>query len=254
MTRFTRASRRRLLKTIGKLNRNVLPVFATLTYPGKYSTDPEDWKRDLKVWGDRLERQYPDSGFVWRLEFQKRGAPHYHLLIYGVGDDIVSFREWLSVSWFKVVGSENPDHLAAGTNAQPMRAARGAMYYAAKEMGKTTQARILGKYPEGVGRWWGIRFKNRLPWSNNQTLQISETQANGLIRLMRKHASLKSRDYFSLSVFCNGPFWTERIDALLALFEGETQPIPGRPLAHLRSQEERIAVKRHNVMISQQKI
>ena len=54
ITAFSRASRRRMLRTFAKLSKTALPVFATLTYPECYSEDPTDWKADLSAWGARL--------------------------------------------------------------------------------------------------------------------------------------------------------------------------------------------------------
>lgn len=59
-----------------------LPNFVTLTYPAKFPTVSRA-KRDLKVFQQRLIRRFPGSGGIWKLEPQERGAPHYHLLIWG---------------------------------------------------------------------------------------------------------------------------------------------------------------------------
>jgi len=80
---FSTNSRRRLQARMAQWNLNGLYCsFVTLTYPAVYSTDWRVWKRDLESFLKRIERKYPHIiGCAWRVEFQKRGAPHYHLLI-----------------------------------------------------------------------------------------------------------------------------------------------------------------------------
>lgn len=215
VTVFSRASRRRMLRTMAKLSKAALPIFATLTYPQSYSSNPTDWKEDLRVWGARLKRACPTAAFIWRLEFQKRGAPHFHVLIYGLTKNISDFQKWLSTSWYEVVKSCDERHLQAGTNAQHMRSYRGLMVYAGKELAKTSQALLGSTYAEGVGRWWGAFNRACLPWAESESQQISEKQYHGLIRLMRRYAHLRSRGYPSLTIFCNAEWWHARMPEIL---------------------------------------
>ncbi len=54
-----------------------------------------------------------DIQYFTVLEFQDRGAPHYHILITGIIE-----RQKLSRMWYEVVGSDDPRHLQAGTSIQ----------------------------------------------------------------------------------------------------------------------------------------
>ena len=111
---FTYNSRRRLMRKIAGLLRDVLPLFVTLTYPEIYPTDSKIYKEHLRRFGIYLRRRYPRAAFIWRLEFQKRGAPHYHLLVYNVprtGKELRAFRAWLSLTWYHLVDSGDEKHL-----------------------------------------------------------------------------------------------------------------------------------------------
>jgi hypothetical protein len=56
--------------------------FVTLTYPELYAEDWRVWKRDLEAFLKRIQRKYDYMvGCCWRVEFQKRGAPHFHLIM-----------------------------------------------------------------------------------------------------------------------------------------------------------------------------
>lgn len=244
---FSRASRRRLLRKVAQLDRSVLPVFATLTYPLEYSPDPTEWKRHLNsVWAKRLRRQYPNAAYIWRLEFQRRGAPHFHLILYGATGSIEEFRQWLSLSWYETVQSGDEKHLRAGTNAKQTRSSAGTVGYMAKELGKTSQASLSDDYPDGVGRWWGVKFGGSLPWSPLEHKTISDADADRIIRLMRRHAKLRGREYHSLTVFANGPFWSERLEDILAL--GQEGAPSENPLASLVKAERRVRARRERGM------
>ena len=238
---FSRASRRRLLRRVAQLDKRVLPVFATLTYPAAFPAEPEEWKRHLNsVWAKRLRRIYPEAGYLWRLEFQRRGAPHFHLILYGIGGPLSKFREWLSQSWYETVASGDEKHLRAGTNARQTRSSKGTMVYMAKEIGKTRQATLTDEYPDGIGRWWGVKHKESLPWSPLRHRTISDKTADRMMRLMRKIAELPGREYHSLTIFANGQFWADRLDEIIELYEGEGGA-PVRPLAQLRKVETELA-------------
>lgn len=246
ITGFSKASRRRLLRLIAKLRKDALPWFVTLTYPRSYSQNPRRWKRDLKVWAARLRRKYASASFIWRLEFQHRGAPHYHLLVYNIPDSIRRFREWLSQSWYEAVGSDDMKHLKAGTNAQLMRSQRGVMWYASKELGKVSQAILTEEYSDGVGRWWGAYFRKDLPWARQIQLEVSEKDAYEIMRLMRKHADLIPRNYQSLTVFCDADQWLEKLPKMLESLNGELDGGSNSPLSHIVEVERKVREKQQD--------
>ncbi len=170
INQFSRESRKRMLDTLCKLRAGAgLPQFVTLTYPGEFSHDAKVWKSNLDLFGKRLITKYPESSAIWKLEPQTRGAPHFHLIVYGVPFD-KSFKEWLSLAWFEVVGSGDIKHLRAGTNAQAARSLKGVKAYASKRyMGKELSPDELKEHAEKVagwaspGRFWGVINRKFLP-------------------------------------------------------------------------------------------
>jgi len=132
-------------------------LFVTLTYPRAYPGDWRQWKGQLHNWRKRLFTRCPRAAFVWKLEPQARGAPHFHLIIAGVP---FLAKEWLSRSWYEVVGSGDPKHLAAGTNVQQVMSAKGVASYAAKYTAKAEE--LPPDWQDGVGRWWGVYGRERL--------------------------------------------------------------------------------------------
>jgi hypothetical protein len=158
---FSEASRRRMLQFLQTIDREKsgMPLFVTLTYPGEWPGDPRRWKRDLQVWLGRLKRALPQAWAVWRLEPQRRGAPHYHLLVFGVAS---LPKLWLSRTWFEVVGSGDERHLRAGTQVQAVESWRGVIFYAAKYLAKAVEE-LPAEWRQGVGRWWGVHRRTQAP-------------------------------------------------------------------------------------------
>lgn len=155
---FSARSRSRMLKQLAKINRDKITdaLMITLTYPGVYSADERRWKRDLDVWTKRLLRKNPLASYVWKLEFQERGAPHFHLLLFNVS---YLAKDWLSKSWYEVVGSGDERHRVAGTQVARIRRANSALAYAAKYVTKRDGIEDAGYW----GRYWGVYGRERLP-------------------------------------------------------------------------------------------
>ena len=92
----------------------------TLTYPHVYAEDPEVCKNHLKALRKRLQRMFGDFAAFWRMGIQRRGAWHFHLLLFvgpSVGP-IGELRRFISSSWHEVTGTVSEGHLRAGTRVE----------------------------------------------------------------------------------------------------------------------------------------
>lgn len=159
VTSFSKQSRGRLLELVASINKpalRALPIFLTLTYPGVFPTEGPVVKSHLDTFLKRLRRAFPQSACIWKLEFQARGAPHFHLLLFGV--PFIN-RYWLSKAWFEVVGSGDTRHLQAGTRVEFIRSYKGVIFYAAKYVAKVD----VGTSADGCGRFWGVMGREFLP-------------------------------------------------------------------------------------------
>ena len=160
----------------------------TLTYPRQYPDDPELCKSHLKALRKRLQREYKSFAAFWRLGKQKRGAWHFHLLLF-VGQSIGSvgeLRRFISSSWYEVAGKISEGHLHAGTRVVAVRKWREATSYVERYMAKPEE------FPEGLqtGRIWGIWNENLLPvqW---ETVEVSLRDAFRIRRIYKKLAKRK---------------------------------------------------------------
>jgi hypothetical protein len=143
---FSEDSRRRMLFTF----RNVvgLRVLVTLTYPREFPADG----RLVKQHWDNMRRWLTRRGVAgaWFMEFQARGAPHFHCFLTGEVP-----KQEVAAAWFRIVGSGDDRHLRAGTRVEALRELHAAGAYAAKYLKKQEQKDV----PDGfssVGRFWGL--------------------------------------------------------------------------------------------------
>lgn len=176
---FSKASMRRLKRKLASLKKENLPVFVTLTYPAEWPFDYQVWKSQLEVFYKRLVRAFGKVGFVWKLEPQERGAPHYHLLIYGVKYSY-RLRVWIKENWSDI--TNNP-HVNPCANIDKIHNFRGVLSYCAKYMSKEVES--LDGWDQ-VGRWWGVKGAKNLPWGEWYTLAVESGVSINIIRILRK--------------------------------------------------------------------
>lgn len=219
ITGWSRRSRARMVRRLAELDWTPLvgpgrvPAMITLTYPGDWETVAPSGrvvKNHLRALQQRWRRAWGENLVgVWKLEFQRRGAPHIHVFTVpphgragelrrvtrvrrrsAVGDGL-QFREWLSAVWADIVAHPDPEqrrrHLAAGTGvdyAEGMRASdprRLAVYFT--KHGTYRDKEYQHEVPElwrrpghGPGRFWGYWGLEvatagvELSWDNYLTL------------------------------------------------------------------------------------
>jgi hypothetical protein len=150
---FSAAARKRMLELLNQLTFERI-TFVTLTYPKEWNPDGHEYKKHLRRFRARMERKYPKIRVLWRLEFQKRGAPHFHLLLF---DAPFLCRFCLSYDWYKSVSSGDRKHLKYGTNVRGV-ASRGEngkiISYVAKYAAKPLQEGAV-KDDDWTGRYYG---------------------------------------------------------------------------------------------------
>lgn len=128
---------------------------ACLSYPAEFPVDGRRVKKHLRAFLEAGKRRYGSGvDYLWFLEFQKRGAPHIHVLW---GKDVAVDRQWLAATWFRIVGSGDPKHYRVHCHSkqwQEVYSADGCERYVAKYAHKTFQ-KVVPEGFENVGRFWG---------------------------------------------------------------------------------------------------
>jgi hypothetical protein len=178
ITEFSDKSRNRLLFCAFNARVEWL-AFIGLTYPAEFPTDGAIVRAHRNTFLIYLRREYPLIYYLWALEFQKRGAPHIHLLV----DQFISL-QWLSEIWYQIVGSGDEKHLRAGTRVEYVRGREhGASYLAKSYTAKRAQKEVPVEY-QNVGRFWGMSRGLVVP---QQTAQLDlSPQAMSVVRPLRR--------------------------------------------------------------------
>lgn len=156
-------SRSRCERHIRNVPDGCIKYFLTLTYPRDFTNDGIRIKRDLAAMRKRLRRMGVRDD-IWFLEFQNRGAPHFHLYLGQCPTgNLERGVKACSEAWYEIVGSGDPKHLkftmglCGGSNKpclEPMRNPHAASYYAVKYVVKANQKTVPLDY-QNVGRFWG---------------------------------------------------------------------------------------------------
>lgn len=229
---FSSRSRRRLAEVAHDLGELHTPEWmVTLTLPGEWQSvcpDGRAFKRHVMAWRRRLDRWLRRGGFdswsgLWFCEFQERGAPHLHVILWGPGLSNVgarAFAEWVSSSWASVVGHrdsvEREKHLRAGTRVERMRERH--FGYAVKYAAKMQQKRV----PEGfrdVGRFWGV-WRAAAPKPVTWTERLSFEEAAAAVRLLAGTLPEPGRRFASRLL--------QRFEAVSAVSDSFTATVYGR--------------------------
>jgi hypothetical protein len=192
---FSKSSRRNLLRRLASINRTTFRAYkgrlisVTLTYPGEYPEDREVCKNHLKALRKRLTRRFGEFSGFWRMGIQRRGACHFHLLLFVPPSfgSLANLREFVAFSWYEICGEVSAGHLRAGTRVEEIRTWRSATSYVERYVAKPKA------FPEGVvtGRVWGKWNEELLPvqW---ETVEISVKDAYKIRRVYRKLAKMRS--------------------------------------------------------------
>ena len=211
ITEFSRKSRYRLLKLANSLDPSTRGVMLTLTYRS-LMTDHVTSKKHLELMLLYLKRKYRDCALLWRLEYQARGAIHYHVMILSrnsVWIDIADAR----ARWRYITNED------VYPNARWIDDSKRAIAYVSKYVAKYEQSASVEHadqqdvvnldivpYSDNldreekkfVGRFWGVTNRQSLPVAELTEYVIDEHKYCEIVefrRAMSLLAKSKSRKF-----------------------------------------------------------
>lgn len=181
ITEWSRASRARMELSMGSLDYELLfvdgrePVMVTLTMPGilweAAAPSPRDFKRMVNLWQRVYARHWGEAPVgVWKLEFQRRGAPHLHILMtppVGVAKsrDRLEFKPWLSREWAKIVRGQlarlspiDPAVLESASMAHELAGTR-----VEAESASYSDPKRIAQYFRKHSSWSAKDYQNQMP-------------------------------------------------------------------------------------------
>jgi hypothetical protein len=187
ITEWSAASRGRLKRLLATIEREELAsaLVVTLTYPAEFPApeNHEVYKKHIHFFQIYLRRKWPTCSGVWKLEFQSRGAAHYHLMLFGLaGVELEAVRTWVRETWYRIAHNGDKHQGVAGTQVDAIKHAGGAMSYLVKYLNKGDQT-MPGNF---TGRYWGKHNQVHLPTVEPVTEELDEKTANQFRRIARK--------------------------------------------------------------------
>lgn len=107
----------------------------------------------------------------WFMEFQQRGARHFHAIL-----DKEIEQDELRRIWYEIVGSQDSRHRKHGAHISVIRSPKGIRKYLASYLTKQEQKTVPPFY-DGAGRFWGysrglIRILSRIIIGTPEELAI----------------------------------------------------------------------------------
>lgn len=208
---LSRASQGRLFALMNSLS--FIPgstSFLTLTY-GRVFPEFVKSKVHLSVFRKALLRKWPKSSCVWVAEYQRRGAPHFHLVVYGPNPE--ALRVWAVRAWERVIRfsplerRKHPyvdvrpidnyvglvkylsKYLSKGSRPKP--GGRGPQASGAAEPRQTFNSSAISDRPEVTGRMWG--YFGSLPYAALRAA-VAIVHRSNRMHLVRVVASILDDD------------------------------------------------------------
>lgn len=186
-----------------KLEIKVKPIFVTLTFGEDYP-DAQTAKNNLRAFFERVRRAFPQMGVsaIWRMEFQERGAPHFHIIFFNLP---FIKKEKIQAVWGEIVDLDRPF-----TRIEQIKSHKGVMSYVSKYVAKLQDGGNSGfnsltylhayraKYGENIGRVWGKFEAANLPFAASITLERDFVPAEFYkFRALAEQMYPKIADYLS---------------------------------------------------------
>lgn len=179
---FSRQSRKRMIDLASRLPDKIMCHWVTLTQRANRDTlGFAAAQRCLAAFRRRLLRRWPGASAIWRKALQRRGAIHYHLVIF----NCPGLTEHLVEAWWRdLVGQDDECQVCVRCIGGPGEGRRVLQYiakyatkaeacvgpldnvtYQAAAAGGALVDTDSGEVLEDVstGRWWGVWGHDRLP-------------------------------------------------------------------------------------------
>lgn len=158
-------SRKRLLELVARLSNARMLTFITVTY--RTAPTIEESKIHLHAFLQRIRRHAPKAAVIWKMEFQQRGAVHFHLLCFNLP---FWRKEQVQQAWASITGEERPF-----TRIENIRERKKALSYVAKYMAKAAGRSGFNYVPypnANTGRTWGIRQRENLVFAEQVVIEL----------------------------------------------------------------------------------
>ena len=181
---FSGRARRLLTEYLSSVEEGVVPAMVTLTYHRSWPPNSEGVRRHYDQFEKRMEREFPGLfERVRKLEFQQRGAPHWHVLYLAPLSLWSSWVDWrgetlLLLDALRRAARHHWSASGAEWSVSPRQGAHVELAYTPsawkgymlKETGKSVTSTFARVY--GGLRYWGVRGRGRVRREGAATVEV----------------------------------------------------------------------------------
>lgn len=220
VTVFSDQSRLRLLRLLASVSPPAVDGFrhrcTFLTLTARNFFHPRQFKVHMQTFFKRLGRKAPLLSIIWRLEYQERGAPHVHCIVYNAP---FIDKKWIQDAWGEIIGQERPF-----TRIESIHSYKKLMSYASKYAAKLDSSGFnnvtyltdgvgIAEYGEKTpGRVWGVYNRICLPFAVENVVTIPLDGAWWMLRryCCKFYEWIWEEGEGGFTVFCEDPYHAQQ--------------------------------------------
>lgn len=201
---FSHASSTRMKLLLSKIDMQYYRtrLFFTCTFHNVYPLDKEGLNRYLQALLKRIEYHLPSASIIWRIELQKREAPHFHFLIFFPGKlnaiSKIKIASQLKNHWGILTKKINYFSYSTASDVREMNSNNKLFIYLAKYSSKQSDKEI----PKLYGRLWG--YRNEFVFREEKYFEVSKEYFLALKKVILKdcYKNFKPSDEFLYNFNC----------------------------------------------------
>lgn len=200
---FSKRSRFRLFTTLAKIGGKHVnkPIFLSLTYHYGHTRQNNSTKSNLHAFLVELRDFDRNVQFIWRIEYQKRGAPHYHLFIFPDPeknvDNIEKYKVKISQIWHRIADPMSKAHKEYGCKIVDITNYRKACFYLNKYIAKLPE----GKADITEGKHWGC--SRNLPFKLHHKIPSNFETDKWILEKLRSWLLKNGKDNYASDKYFN---------------------------------------------------
>jgi len=200
---FSKRSRFRMFQLMAKLKTKltVQPFFVSLTYHYGFSAAEDIHVQHFHNFLTQLRLFDEHVQYIWRLEFQKRGAPHFHLIIFPSNFIKPSYRPTyeakVSSIWHSISNPDSKAHERYGCKITSIKNYSMACAYISKYAAKVDESTSTST----KGKQWGC--SRNLPIDLRGSVDCNKSQTHYIIESIRRWLIKNGRSQYATDEYFN---------------------------------------------------
>lgn len=202
--KFSQNSRRRLSNNLGKIRFELynLKILCTLTFHEKFPLEKSSLKKLVDNFNKSLKRFDEGLEYIWKLEFQKRGAPHFHYILLSKNNYSLEkkkkLNQFLRETWIRLVADDSEDFKKHSLDFREIYNDAKTVNYLLKYVGKIDESTDNIE----LGRYWAL--SNKIDFSPLRVVNVDEDFYESLriilLRYIKQKYKINENDFERIKI------------------------------------------------------